>query len=166
MFHCSTVAKALIAKYEFLKDTEGDGEVCVFVYAHKTEVVNFCIYMLQHSWKWFLYYRTQNINRSSKQDGITCNKAKRPRLEDHAAHLYPPLHGEDEVSYGRNLELLKAELLRSKPRTDTLKDLMSRTFANRWSAYVDRNDPATLLEYLSLFPLLKKTTYVCYIGYC
>lgn len=40
------VAKALIAKYEFLKDTEGDGEVCVFVYAHKTEVVNFCIYML------------------------------------------------------------------------------------------------------------------------
>lgn len=27
MDHCSTVAKALIAKHKFLKDTEGDGEV-------------------------------------------------------------------------------------------------------------------------------------------
>lgn len=27
LFHCSTVAKALIAKHAFLKDAEGDGEV-------------------------------------------------------------------------------------------------------------------------------------------
>ena len=35
MFHCTTVAKALIAKYDFLKDTEGDGEVYVVVHACK-----------------------------------------------------------------------------------------------------------------------------------
>ena len=77
MFHCTTVAKALIAKYDFLKD-----------------------------------------------------------------------------------KLLKAEHLKSKPRPDVLKDLMTRTFANRWTAFVDRNEPPTWLEYLSLFPLLKKATYV------
>lgn len=75
-------------------------------------------------------------------------------------HLYPPQHGEDDVSYGRNLELLKAETTKPKPRTEVLKDLMSQTFPNRWDDYVNNGKPATLLEYLSLFPLLKKTTYV------
>ena len=70
------------------------------------------------------------------------------------------MHGEDDVSYGRNLDLLKAEIVKSKPRGDVLKDLMTRTFPNRWDAFVNKNQPTTLLEYLSLFPLLKKTTYV------
>ena len=65
------------------------------------------------------------------------------------------------MSYGRNQELLKAELSKPKPRTDVLKDLIGRTFPNRWDSYVNHNNPATLLEYISLFPLLKKTTYVC-----
>lgn len=118
---------------------------------------------VQHSWKWFLYYRTHNVNRPSKQEGVCSSKSKRPRVEDRTVHLYPPIHGEDDVSYGRNLELLKAEMLRSKPRTDILKDLMSRTFPNRWGAFVNHNEPATLMEYLSMFPLLKRTTYVRYI---
>ena len=118
----------------------------------------FVSFLLQHSWKWFLYYRSQNINRSSTQECIV--RSKRPKLQDRTVHLYPPQHGEDEVSYGRNLELLKAETAKSKPRTEVLKDLMSQTFPNRWDAYINQNQPATLLNYLSSFPLLRKTTYV------
>ena len=52
---------------------------------------------------------------------------------------------------------MKAETAKPKPRIEVLKDLMSQTFPNRWDAYVNHNQPATLL---SLFPLLRKTTYV------
>ena len=105
-----------------------------------------------------MYYRSQNINRSSKQECIV--RSKRPKLQDRTVHLYPPQHGEDDVSYGRNLELMKAEIAKPKPRIEVLKDLMSQTFPNRWDAYVNHNQPATLLNYLGLFPLLRKTTYV------
>ena len=71
------------------------------------------------------------------------------------------MHGEDSVSYGRNLELLRAELGKTKPRSDVMKDLMCRTFPNRWDDFVNNSEPATLLEYLGEFPLLKKATYVC-----
>lgn len=100
------------------------------------------------------------MNRNSKID-VTARK--RLKIDDKTVHLYPPLHGEDDVSYGRNIELLKAEIGKPKPRTDVLKDLMGRTFPNRWDNFVNRSEPATLLQYLSEFPLLKKTTYVSII---
>lgn len=78
-----------------------------------------------------------------------------------AQHVFlAPLNAEDEVSYGRNLEALKNEVAKPKPRIDVLKELMHRTFPNRWDAYVNHGSPATLIEYLSEFPLLKKTAYV------
>lgn len=51
-------------------------------------------------------------------------------------------------------------MAKQKPQPDTLKELMRRTFPNRWDAYVSKNEPATLLEYLHEYPLLKKATYV------
>ena len=92
------------------------------------------------------------MNRELKCDG---SQRKRAKLQDHAATF-----AEDEISFGCNLELLKVEMGKPKPRTDIQKDLMRRTFPNRWEAYVTRNEPATLLEYLSEFPLLKKAYYV------
>lgn len=112
---------------------------------------------MQHSWKWFIYYRCQNVNRQSKQDG---NPQKKAKLDSRAVHVCPPTLAEDEVSFGRNVEQLKAEMAKSKPRSDVLKDLMRRTFPNRWDSYVNRNEPPTLLEYLSQYPLLKKASYV------
>lgn len=70
------------------------------------------------------------------------------------------MHGEDGVSYGRNLEQLKSELAKPKPRPEVLKDYMCRTFPNRWDSFINNNDPGTLLGYIGQFPLLKKTTYV------
>ncbi len=97
------------------------------------------------------------MNRKSTHDG---NTPKRRKVDCRAAHFCPPTHAEDEVSYARNEELLRVEMAKSKPRSDVLKELMRRTFPNRWDAYVNDNDPPTLLEYLAKFPLLKKPTYV------
>ena len=103
-----------------------------------------------------MYYRCQNVNRGSKPQ----HAPKRQKLDDQVVHFCPPVHGEDEVSYGRNSELLNSEMAKTKPRSDELKDLMRRTFPNRWNAFVNKREPATLLEYLSRFPLIKKTVYV------
>ena len=78
---------------------------------------------MRHSWKWFLYYRTQNFNRQA------CHSArakKKKRVEPSAAHLYPqsPEKADDEVSKDRNLKLLTEETGKNKPRTEVLKDLM------------------------------------------
>ena len=113
---------------------------------------------MQHSWKWFIYYRCQNVNRESKDEG---GSRKRAKLDERShAHFYPPVNAEDDISFGRNLELLRAELEKPKPQPDVLKELMRRTFPNRWDGYTCKNDPATLLEYLQHYPLLKKASYV------
>ncbi len=83
-----------------------------------------------------------NINRPSKTGGPL---RKRPKLVDRTVHLYPPMHGEDYE------EVLKAE---HEPRSDAMKDLMCRTFPNRWDKYVNNSEPGTLLEYVGQFPLL------------
>ena len=80
---------------------------------------------------------------------------KRQKLDGRGAHFYPPVHVDDDVSYQRNLDLLKA-----KPSSDVLKELMRHTFPNRWDGYVTKSKPSTLSEYIVDFPLLKKATYV------
>lgn len=85
---------------------------------------------------------------------------KRPKLAGQEVHFYPPVHADDDASYERNLQLLKAETDKVKPSSDVLKELMRRTFPNRWDAYVTRSEPSTLAGYLAALPLLKKATYV------
>ena len=57
------------------------------------------------------------------------------------------------------MELLRGEMLKGKPRTAVLKDLMRRTFSNRWKKYL--SESTSLTSYLHDFPLLKKAVYVC-----
>ena len=80
---------------------------------------------------------------------------------DQTVHLYPPTEGEDEVSHGRNIELLRAEWGKQKPRAEVVKELLTHTFSNRFDAYVNKHEPLSLLEYLAEFPMLKKANYVC-----
>ena len=75
-------------------------------------------------------------------------------------HFYPPVHADDDASYQRNLDLLKAEKEKAKPSSDVLKELMRHTFLNRWDGYVTKSEPSTLSEYIVDFPLLKKATFV------
>lgn len=94
------------------------------------------------------------------KDGDT-RPQKKAKLETRAAHAFPPRNADDEVSYKRNLDLLKAEMDQpGKPRTDVLKELMAATFANRHDLFVNHGDPRTVAEYLQAFPMLRKATYV------
>ena len=58
------------------------------------------------------------------------------------------------------MDLLRAEMGKAKPCSEVMKDLMRRSFPNRWNDYVVSGEPSTLMEYLLDFPLLKKATYV------
>ena len=142
---------------------EGGGMYCITRWSEFVSVfvcvqaLSVYIVILQHSWKWFLYYCCQNINRHSKSDGDP--SPKRLKVEKSAAHFLPPSNAEDAVSFKRNVELLQSELGKPKPRAEVLKDLMQHTFANRWDSYVNNSNPSTLLEYLSVYPLLKNTAY-------
>ena len=126
------------------------------------QATRFCPLFMQHSWKWFIYYRCKNVNRpevkSASDDG--CPQKKRPKVIDRAVHFNPPENSEDSVSYGRHLEQLQAEQYKMKPRVEILKDLMKRTFPNRFSCLL-QGDPTTASDYLKQFPLLKKAAYVC-----
>ena len=113
---------------------------------------------MQHSWKWFIYYRCQNVNRNA----VNVPKKVKNVKGGTAAHFCPPANADDDVSSKRNMELLNTEMLKTKPRSDVLKELMRRTFANRWESYV--NNTSTLSEHLSQYPLLKKAPYVSYIS--
>ena len=66
-----------------------------------------------------------------------------------AAHVYPTAEADDEVSYDWNLELLNAELAKSKPRSDVLKQLMMCTFSNRQDNFVYRTG-TTLSGYIKM----------------
>jgi len=64
---------------------------------------------LQSSWKWFIYNRTQNINRKSSDD--TSPPRKKKKLATAARHQYPPVpnSADDETSSQVNIELLQKE---------------------------------------------------------
>ncbi len=160
--HCGIVAKEIIKCYPFLKDDEGDGEVCKGFYLSVNNIIITSKLLMQHSWKWFLYYRTQNINRQTSHSGPA---KKKKRVEPSAAHMFPrpPASADDTVSNVRNLKLLTEEMERSKPRSDVLQHLMRRTYAFRWDSFSEKGDPATLSEYIELYPLLKRSFYVSII---
>ena len=92
------------------------------------------------------------------QDGYP--PKKRPKMVDRAVHCNPPANADDEVSYERNLEQLKTEQLKTRARVDVLKDLMKRTFANRFRVLLQSDQPMSASDYLKDFPLLKNSSFV------
>ena len=74
-------------------------------------------------------------------------------------HTYPSLQtGEDEVSHARNLKLLLQDFAKPKPRFDTVIELMSRTFARRRQAILDK--PRPVKDICDDFRFLRKVLYV------
>ncbi len=93
---------------------------------------------------------------------------KRSKLIDSTAHVVPPPNADDDISFGRNLELLQAEMGKKSQRSDAIKLLMRRTFANRWKKYTDpvEPEPSSLNQYLLEYPCLKKLSYVSIVYTC
>ena len=84
------------------------------------------------------------------------------------AYLSIPDNSEDDVSYGRNLDMLTSELAKpmGREKTEVLKTLMNRTFPQRRQWVLDSSDTKSVSEIASKFPLLKKAAYVSIIYYC
>ena len=96
------------------------------------------------------------MNRKSKPAGAAVTKDDKGSHS--AVHFVPPVNAEDDESYKRNMVLLDNEWKRTKPRSLVLKDLLRRTFNNRWKEYTTTG--MSLSSYLEKFPQLKKPPYV------
>ena len=85
---------------------------------------------------------------------------KRAKIDDPAKHTYPaiPEGADDEESTKRNLELLKGESLKPKPRSDVMKDLLTRTFPVRRVTILNSN--STIVDVVKENSYLKKCAYV------
>ena len=82
------------------------------------------------------------------------------KIDDHSKHSYPPIteSADDDASNKRNLELLREEFAKTKPRNDVLKELMARTYPFRRQTIL--NSPMSVTGIILEMPLLKKCTYV------
>ena len=84
---------------------------------------------MQNSWKWFIYTRTQNVNRNHDKPTPSDEKnPKRMKVSNTCKHSYPPIPDDanDTEANERNLHLLNEECKKAKPRHEVLKQLIAR----------------------------------------
>ena len=107
-----------------------------------------------------MYTRAQNVNRPTNEGSSTAPPKKKTKIDDPAKHTYPaiPDGADDEESTRRNLELLKGESLKPKPRSDVMKDLLTRTFPTRRVSIL--NSDSSVADILKENPYLKKCAYI------
>lgn len=119
---------------------------------------------MQQSWQHYIYNKCQNVNRDPSGRNKSEPSFKRRKLNStsHNVHSYPRIEeGEDAESYQRNLAKLEKELGQQKQSVATLKELMRRTYSERrkWILH----DAISSKEIWTLFPLLKKASFVSFI---
>lgn len=113
-----------------------------------------------------MYVRCQNCNRPAKSPTTTTNEPKPKKKKTAANHVYAILVGEpeDEVTHGRNMDLLNAEWQKYMDKKATgsgIKELMSRTFLYRreWILYSEHPVSEIIKEY----PCLSRVLFVSFI---
>ena len=117
---------------------------------------------MQNSWKYFIYNRTQNLNRAGANEDQPSPSKKRKTINIER-HVYPPLppSSEDNESLTRNKKLLIDEIAKPKPNVQILKDLMFRTYEKR-TEWI-RSECPPLSTILKEYPLLKKSSFVSFL---
>ena len=117
--------------------------------------------LFQGAWTWFIYTRTQNVNRPDKICDDSSPPKKRKRLDSLQKHQYPaiPSSADDEVSNNINLELLQQEWEKTKTDPQKLKNLLIRTHSVRRTEILN-SESVTAQSILQKFPMLKKCSYV------
>ena len=75
-------------------------------------------------------------------------------------HSYPSMAGdpEDEVTHSRNVDAIKQEIKKTKPKQDVMHSLIARTFCNRRREILDDLKPVE--EICGEYPCLRKSIYV------
>ena len=102
------------------------------------------------------------MNRPQERSESSNPPRKRAKFDDRAKHTYPaiPSCADDEESTKRNLELFRQESLKPKPRSDVMKELLTRTFPTRRDTIMNPPPNSTVLDTTTENPHLKKSTYV------
>ena len=123
---------------------------------------------MQHSWKWYLYNRCQNVNRPlCKEEVESCGGSRKSlKLDSRNKHAYPcvPDHADDDASFGKHLDMLASEMakLASRQNPEYLKELMKRTFSKRpvWVLQDMEDGEGLVKQIITKYPLLTKAAYV------
>lgn len=100
----------------------------------------------------------QNINHGEKKSDTP---TKKPKLDSSLKHTYPdiPPSADDDEANRRNVDLLLEEFSKTKPPQDTVKRLLTHTFAHRRMEMLNDLN-FTVSEYISQYKMLKKALYV------
>ena len=114
--------------------------------------------IFQSSWKWFIYTRSQNVNRKT-DDGPPRKKSKLESVKKHDYPTLPPPSANDEESDDRNMRRLLEEWGRNVQVTETIKDLFVRTHYLR-RALILGSEYSSASGILQEFPMLKRCMYV------
>lgn len=117
--------------------------------------------LFQSAWTWFIYNRTQNVNRPDKTNDDSSPPKKRKRLDSLQKHQYPdiPSSADDEVSNNINLELLQQEWEKTKTDPQKVKTLLIRTHSVRITEILN-SESVTAQSILQKYPMLKKCSHV------
>lgn len=127
-----------------------------------------CIH-IQHSWKWYLYNRCQNVNRPVCKEEVengSGGSRKLLKLDTRNKHAYPciPLFADDDASLGKHLDMLASEIAKPPSKQDPiiLKELMKRTFSKRrnWVLRDLDEGEESVKQIIAKYPLLSKAAYV------
>ncbi len=82
-------------------------------------------------------------------------------MESSTKHFYAALESsaDDKISVERDIDHLKKEVLKAKPRVEVVKELIKRTLKSRRETILNGGRPDVLIEDN---PHLKKANYVRY----
>ena len=113
-----------------------------------------------------MYVRCQNCNRPARSPTNTTNEPIPKKKKTASSLIYAVLVGEpeDEVSHGRNMDLLNAEwrkYMDKKATDNTIKDLMLRTFLYRREWILHSEHPVS--EIIKEYPCLSRVSFVSFI---
>ena len=129
-------------------------------YSHMYSVIIAIAFVaiFQSSWKWFIYTRSQNVNRKT-DDGPPRKKSKLESVKKHDYPTLPPPSANDEESDDRNMRRLLEEWGKNVQVTETIKDLFVRTHYLR-RALILGSEYSSASGILQEFPMLKRCMYV------
>ena len=90
----------------------------------------------------------RSISKENINDGSSRKSAKLLHSTSKHAYLSIPDNAEDEVSYGRHLDMLTSELAKPTARQciEVLKPLMTSTFPKRRAWILDSTAPKSVSE--------------------
>lgn len=153
---CQVVSRSLHQKFKKLGDESSE-----VVLKHLCNSSIYTFSPFQGAWKWFIYTRSQNVNRKSCDDETSLPRKKR-KVDSVNKHEYPaiPESAEDEVSNKTNLKLLQEEWAKTKGQDpQKIKTLLMRTHNIR-RAEVLHSEDLSAFSILQKYPMLKRCSYV------